>query len=180
MERSSRPPGQMPVSSNTRSTSVTFTNSLRIGSNQLRFLVGHFDSPVTASDQRSSAGGLGTVHCWRCPSRFPPHGISFRWHRFRHLRQRKASNQFRHRCPRHQSPWARRLHQPLRYLHFRQHSRLHRTHAGCNDITHCRQGSGHVRILEKSGLVFVEDNIRLKPNFSLYLGVRYYCQNYFQ
>ena len=26
---------------------------------------------------------------------------------------------------------------------------------------------------------FIEDNIRLKPGFSLYLGMRYYWQNYF-
>jgi hypothetical protein len=36
-----------------------------------------------------------------------------------------------------------------------------------------------VVFLEKILSGFVEDNIRLKPNFSLYLGVRYYWQNYF-
>jgi protocatechuate 3,4-dioxygenase beta subunit len=40
-------------------------------------------------------------------------------------------------------------------------------------------GQGHVVFLEKVIGVFVEDNIRLKPNFSLYLGLRYYFQNYF-
>ncbi|MHB8215088.1 MAG: TonB-dependent receptor [Candidatus Sulfotelmatobacter sp.] len=40
-------------------------------------------------------------------------------------------------------------------------------------------GQGHVAFLEKIFSGFVEDNIRLKPNFSLYLGVRYYWQNYF-
>ena len=40
-------------------------------------------------------------------------------------------------------------------------------------------GQGHVAFLEKVLCAFVEDNIRLKPNFSLYLGVRYYWQNYF-
>jgi Carboxypeptidase regulatory-like domain len=40
-------------------------------------------------------------------------------------------------------------------------------------------GQGHVVFLEKVISGFVEDNIRLKPNFSLYLGVRYYWQNYF-
>jgi len=40
-------------------------------------------------------------------------------------------------------------------------------------------GQGHVAFLEKVISAFVEDNIRLKPNFSLYLGVRYYWQNYF-
>ena len=40
-------------------------------------------------------------------------------------------------------------------------------------------GQGHVVFLEKVFCAFVEDNIRLMPNFSLYLGVRYYFQNYF-
>jgi len=40
-------------------------------------------------------------------------------------------------------------------------------------------GQGHVAFLEKVFCGFFEDNIRLKPNFSLYLGVRYYWQNYF-
>ncbi len=40
-------------------------------------------------------------------------------------------------------------------------------------------GQGHVVFLERVVSGFVEDNIRLKPNFSLYLGVRYYWQNYF-
>jgi len=40
-------------------------------------------------------------------------------------------------------------------------------------------GQGHVVFLEKVISGFVEDNIRLRPNFSLYLGVRYYWQNYF-
>jgi hypothetical protein len=40
-------------------------------------------------------------------------------------------------------------------------------------------GDGHVAFLEKIFCGFFEDNIRLKPNFSIYLGVRYYWQNYF-
>ena len=40
-------------------------------------------------------------------------------------------------------------------------------------------GQGHAAFLEKVISGFVEDNIRLKPNVSLYLGVRYYWQNYF-
>lgn len=50
-----------------------------------------------------------------------------------------------------------------------------------NPTTYLLQsGSGHVAFLEKVISGFVEDNIRLKPNFSLYLGVRYYWQNYFR
>jgi hypothetical protein len=40
-------------------------------------------------------------------------------------------------------------------------------------------GQGHVAFLEKILCGFVEDNIRVRPNLSLYLGVRYYWQNYF-
>lgn len=40
-------------------------------------------------------------------------------------------------------------------------------------------GQGHVTFLEKVISAFVEDNIRVRPNLSFYLGVRYYFQNYF-
>ncbi len=40
-------------------------------------------------------------------------------------------------------------------------------------------GQGHVAFLEKVICAFIDDNIRLKPNFSVYVGVRYYWQNYF-
>jgi hypothetical protein len=40
-------------------------------------------------------------------------------------------------------------------------------------------GQGHVVFLEKVISGFFEDNIRLKPNLSIYAGVRYYWQNYF-
>lgn len=54
--------------------------------------------------------------------------------------------------------------------------------APCNPVvsTYALQtGQGHVAFLEKIFSGFFEDNIRLNPNFSLYLGVRYYWQNYF-
>ncbi|HWO30602.1 MAG TPA: carboxypeptidase-like regulatory domain-containing protein, partial [Candidatus Acidoferrum sp.] len=40
-------------------------------------------------------------------------------------------------------------------------------------------GQGHVVFVEKDISGFIDDNIRLKPGFSLYLGMRYYWQNYF-
>jgi len=40
-------------------------------------------------------------------------------------------------------------------------------------------GQGHVAFLEKVICAFVEDDIRVKANLSVYLGVRYYWQNYF-
>jgi len=42
-----------------------------------------------------------------------------------------------------------------------------------------QRGNGHVVFLERVLGAFIEDNIRLKPNFSVYLGMRYYFQNYF-
>jgi len=40
-------------------------------------------------------------------------------------------------------------------------------------------GQGHVAFLEKVLCAFVEDNLRLKPSLSVYVGMRYYWQNYF-
>jgi len=42
-----------------------------------------------------------------------------------------------------------------------------------------QKGNGHVVFLERVVSGFIEDTIRLKPNFSLSLGLRYYWQNYF-
>ena len=42
-----------------------------------------------------------------------------------------------------------------------------------------QSGQGHVAFREKVLCGFVEDNIRVRPNFSVYVGVRYYFQNYF-
>ncbi len=42
-----------------------------------------------------------------------------------------------------------------------------------------QRGEGHLVFLEKVVSGFVEENIRLKPNFSVSMGVRYYWQNYF-
>jgi hypothetical protein len=42
-----------------------------------------------------------------------------------------------------------------------------------------QSGNGHVTFLETTFAGIFEDNIRLKPNFSIAAGVRYYWQNYF-
>ena len=42
-----------------------------------------------------------------------------------------------------------------------------------------QSGHGHLVFLEKVLCGFIEDNVRLKPNFSVSLGLRYYWQNYF-
>jgi len=53
-------------------------------------------------------------------------------------------------------------------------------YSASNPATYLVQtGNGHVNFLERVVCGFLEDNLRLRPNFSLYLGVRYYFQNYF-
>ena len=42
-----------------------------------------------------------------------------------------------------------------------------------------QHGNGHTVFLERVLGAFIDDNIRVKPNFSVYLGMRYYFQNYF-
>ena len=42
-----------------------------------------------------------------------------------------------------------------------------------------QKGNGHVVFLERVLSGFIEDTIRLKPNLSVSLGLRYYWQNYF-
>jgi hypothetical protein len=42
-----------------------------------------------------------------------------------------------------------------------------------------QSGQGHVTFLEKTVAGIFEDNLRLKPNLSVAVGVRYYWQNYF-
>lgn len=42
-----------------------------------------------------------------------------------------------------------------------------------------QKGQGHVVFIETIVSGFIDDNIRLRPNFSVYLGMRYYFQNYF-
>jgi hypothetical protein len=42
-----------------------------------------------------------------------------------------------------------------------------------------QQGPGHVVFWERTVAAFFEDNIRLKPNLSVSFGVRYYFQNFF-
>lgn len=42
-----------------------------------------------------------------------------------------------------------------------------------------QQGQGHLVFVERTVAGFIEDLIRLKPNFSLSVGARYYWQNYF-
>lgn len=51
--------------------------------------------------------------------------------------------------------------------------------AGLPSTYTLQTGQGHVTFLERVVNGFFEDNIRLRPNFSLYVGMRYYFQNFF-
>ncbi len=69
------------------------------------------------------------------------------------------------------------FHQPRRDLYLRQLPTMPPPAMAATYLV--QTGQGHVAFLERVICGFVEDNIRLRPNFSLYLGVRYYWQNYF-
>jgi hypothetical protein len=148
--------------------------------NQLRFLLGHFDAPVTSisADPQLAVSGLFTAGGAQADSRRTEYhfdGTDF-------------------------ATYASGRHQLSFGIDIPDISRR-----GLDDFTN-RQGAytfatsadftaaipttylvqsgvvrdpGHVVFLEQVICAFIEDNIRLKPNFSLYLGLRYYWQNYF-
>jgi hypothetical protein len=51
--------------------------------------------------------------------------------------------------------------------------------AGTPSNYRVQTGNGHLVFWERTVAGFIEDDIRLKPNFSVTLGLRYYYQNYF-
>jgi hypothetical protein len=144
--------------------------------NQARFLVGHFDSPVVSvvPDAQIAVSGLFTAGGAQANSRRTEYhfdGTDF-------------------------STYASGKHQVSFGIDIPDLSRR-----GLDDYTNragtytfasatdysaaapatylVQTGQGRVTFLEKVFCAFVEDNIRVRPTFSLYLGVRYYWQNYF-
>ena len=144
--------------------------------NQLRFLVGHYDSPVVSvnPDAQIAVSGLFTAGGAQADSRRTEYhfdGTDF-------------------------ATYANGKHQVSFGIDIPDISRR-----GFDDFTNragtytfatsadylsgspatylVQTGQGHIVFLEKTICGFVEDNIRLKPNFSVYMGVRYYWQNYF-
>jgi len=143
--------------------------------NQIRFLVGHFDSPVFSvnPDAQIAVSGLFTAGGAQADSRRTEYhfdGTDF-------------------------ATYANGKHQLSFGIDIPDISRR-----GLDDFTNragtytfetydpanpapatylVQTGQGHVTFLEKVICAFVEDNIRVSANFSLYLGVRYYWQNYF-
>jgi hypothetical protein len=144
--------------------------------NQLRFLVGHFDAPVTSiiGNAQIAVSGLFTAGGAQADSRRTEYhfdGTDFATYaNGKHQLSfgidipdisRRGLDDFTNRAGTY-------------------------TFASSADFTAAapttflqQTGRGHVVFLEKVISGFVEDSIRLSPNCSLYLGVRYYWQNYF-
>ncbi|HZC23529.1 MAG TPA: TonB-dependent receptor, partial [Candidatus Binatia bacterium] len=144
--------------------------------NQLRFLVGHFDAPVSSTNPQAqiAVSGLFTAGGAQADSRRTEYhfdGTDFATYaNGRHQMSfgvdipdisRRGLDDFTNRAgtytfadlPSYQS------NAPTTYL--------------------VLTGQGHVVFLERVVCAFFEDDIRLRPNFSLYVGMRYYFQNYF-
>jgi hypothetical protein len=144
--------------------------------NQLRFLVGHFDSPVTSvsPDAQIVVSGTFTAGGAQADSRRTEYhfdGTDFATYASgKHQLSfgidipdisRRGLDDFTNRAG------------TYTFASVADYS------AGIPATYLLQTGQGHVAFLEKVLCGFVEDNIRLKPNFSLYLGIRYYWQNYF-
>ncbi len=144
--------------------------------NQLRFLVGHFDSPVTSisSDPQivvsgAFTGGGGQADSRRTEYHFD--GMEFATYASgRHQLSfgidvpdisRRGLDDFTNRAGTY------------------TYGSVADYVAGIVSTYQLQTGQGHVVFLERSLAGFFEDNIRLRPNFSLYVGARYYWQNYF-
>lgn len=144
--------------------------------NQLRFLVGHFDAPVTSvtPDPQIVVSGAFTEGGAQADSRRTEYhfdGTDFNTYASSKQElsfgvdipdiSRRGLDDFTNRAGTYTF---------ASIADFQAH----------NAATYQLQtGRGHVVFLERSVAGFFEDNIRLKPNFSLYAGVRYYFQNYF-
>ena len=148
--------------------------------NQLRFLLGHFDAPVTSinSAPQVAVSGLFTAGGAQADSRRTEYhfdGTDFASYATgKHQLSfgvdipdisRRGLDDFTNRqgtynftCGPQSTP-ADCIPVPATYL--------------------MQTGSGHTTFLERVICAFIEDNIRLRPNLSVYLGMRYYFQNYF-
>lgn len=144
--------------------------------NQLRFLVGHFDAPVTSitASPQLAISGLFTAGGAQADSRRTEYhfdGTDFvTYANGKHQLSfgidipdisRRGLDDFTNRAG------------TYTFASSADYS------AGLPTTYLLQTGSGHVVFLEKVISGFVEDNIRIRPGLSLYLGVRYYWQNYF-
>ena len=144
--------------------------------NQLRFLVGHFDNSVTSvsADPQLAVSGLFTAGGAQADSRRTEY--HFDGTDFATYANDKHQLSFGIDVP----DISRR---GLDDFTNRQGTYTFASStdfsAGAPTTYLVQTGQGHVVFVEKVISGFFEDNIRLKPNFSVYAGVRYYWQNYF-
>ena len=144
--------------------------------NQLRFLVGHYDAPVTSvsPDQQIVVSGAFTGGGAQADSRRTEYHFDgtdfFTYSSGRHTLNfgvdipdisRRGFDDFTNRAGTF------------------TYGSLSDFQAGNFSTFLFQRGQGHVVFLERTVAGFIEDNIRLKPNFSFSLGMRYYFQNYF-
>lgn len=144
--------------------------------NQVRFLVGHFDNSVSSlnPDPQIAVSGLFTAGGAQADSRRTEYhfdGTDFATYASGKQQisfgidvpdiSRRGLDDFTNRAGTYTFASAASFSSGLPSTYFLQ------------------TGQGHVAFLERVLCGFVEDDIRLRPNFSLYLGMRYYWQNYF-
>ena len=144
--------------------------------NQLRFLVGHYDTPtrsVNAAPQiivsGSFTGGGAQADARRTEYHFDGNDVTA-------FSSGKHTLNFGVDVPDISRRGMDDFTNSLGTYTFRS---LARFQAGTPSAFVLQRGQGHVVFLEKVLAGFFEDNMRLKPNFSLTLGIRYYWQNFF-
>jgi hypothetical protein len=144
--------------------------------NQLRFLVGHYDSKVASinAQPQIAVSGLFTAGGAQADSRRTEYhfdGTDFATYANGKQQisfgvdipdiSRRALDDFTNRAGTYTFP------------------DLHSYESNAPTTYLVQTGQGHVLFLERVVCAFFEDDIRLRPNFSLYVGMRYYFQNYF-
>lgn len=144
--------------------------------NQLRFLVGHFDSKVNSIDPKAqiAVSGLFTAGGAQADSRRTEY--HFDGTDFATWANGKQQISFGVDIP---DISRRGLDDFTNRAGTYTFADLPSYEAGTPSTYLLQSGQGHVAFLERVVCGFFEDNIRLRPNFSLYLGMRYYFQNYF-
>jgi hypothetical protein len=144
--------------------------------NQLRFLVGHFDAPITSLNpgpqivvSGAFTGGGAQADTRRTEYHFDGADIVSYVGGRHQLKfgidvpdiSRRGMDDFSNQAGTYtfDSLTAYEAQKPATYL--------------------VQHGQGHLVFLERTVAGFIEDNLRVKPNFSVKLGLRYYFQNYF-
>jgi hypothetical protein len=144
--------------------------------NQLQFLLGHFDAPVTSVTQAPQivVSGAFTGGGAQADSRRTEY--HFDGTDFTSYASGKHQLSFGVDIP---DISRRGLDDFTNQLGTYTYPSLNAYAAGNATTFLLQRGNGHAVFVERVLGAFIEDNIRLKPYFSVYLGMRYYFQNYF-